>query len=113
MKKINVVITDSSADAVADVKVREWYENILLTGGLASVATSTMFNELRVGVKLGEIEPFHFIYQGKRYNVGSDGKVNPTWPKGFVDYQSIQMLSLMSGYSRHDAEELSQSLRCV
>ena len=103
MKKLNVIISKKSEHAISDWDVLDWYKEAL-NGDKSTVyvATSIMFNELRVGVRLGEIEPFSFEYGGETINCLEDGRLD-NWPKGFCDHLKIQMYSLMKGGSREEA----------
>jgi len=93
MKQIEVVISQDSAHAVSDWCANEWYKEILKTGETAFVATIVMFNELRVGVRLGEIAPFSFSYEGKQISVNSDAKVSDS----FMEHMAEQMFVIMTG----------------
>ena len=105
MKKVNVIISKDGKDAVSDWEAANWYQNLLKTGEDAVVATLCMFNELRVGVRVGEIEPFSFTFEGETYSVGEDAKVNPIYPTGFFDHQAQQMFIIMTGKSREQANQ--------
>ncbi len=102
MKKINVIISSDNKHAVSDSNAHDWYKS-LKDGDNAYVATSIMFNELRIGVTRKEIAPFSFSFRGKILNVGENGElVSDTrcWPNGFFDEQSIQVRMLMNGKDR-------------
>lgn len=104
LKQVQVIITDDSRYAVSDWQVTNWYRNLLTTQNpIANVATMGMFNELRVGVRLGEIKPFSFVFEGREYQIGSKGELTPEWAINFFDQQATHMYSLMSGCSREDA----------
>ncbi len=96
MQHVKVVISKDSVHAVSDWDVRAWYLNILETGGTAYVATYIMFNELRVGVRLGEIAPFTFAYDNKEISVGVDAKLSEC-PEGFMGHLKDQMFVIMTG----------------
>jgi len=108
MKKIHVVISKDNKHAVSDWEARNWYQNLLNSGETAYVASSIMLNELRVGVRLKEIEPFSFEYEGGTYSIGEDAKLSPDWPKGFMDHQAIQMLTIMTGKTREEVLSIGQ-----
>lgn len=102
MKKLQVVVTTDSQYAVSDWEVESWYKEQLKHGGTAYVATSLMLNELRVGVRLGELEPFSFEFEGETINCLETGELN-NWPNGLGDHVIIQMDVLLEGISREQA----------
>jgi hypothetical protein len=104
-KAVKVVISKLAKDAVSEWGSREWYQEILKTGDTARVATSSQLGELRVGVRLGEIEPFSFTYEDNEFNVGENGALEPYWPCGFMDNQAKQIYVLISGMTRDQANE--------
>lgn len=107
MKKLNVIISKKSEHAISDWDVLDWYKEALNGDeNTVYVATSNMFNELRVGVRLGEIEPFSFDYEGETINCSEDGRLD-NWPNGFCDHLKIQMHSLMKGITREEARNYS------
>ena len=99
MKKFIVVISDDQKHAVADSRAAEWYQDLLLhqsdSSTIANVATSIQFNELRVGVASGEIEPFEFGYKGKNIQCTATGSLSE-WPEGLFDHLGKQVKTLMS-----------------
>lgn len=97
MKKINVVISNDNKHAVTDWNARDWYL-ALKDGDTAFVSTGIMLNELRVGVRSKEIEPFEFIFNDKAIKCGEKGQLDD-WPIGFMDHQGIQIKALMKGIS--------------
>lgn len=108
MKKITVVISNDNTHAVTDWNVESWAES-LKDGDTAYVATSCMFNELRVAVSKGVIEPFHFDFNGELFHVGEKGELEPYWANGFFDQAGIQVKQLM-GMTREKAEESTKKL---
>lgn len=102
MQKLQVVITKDSQYALSDWAVEEWYQSLLKQGGVAYVATSVMLNELRIGVRLGEIEPFSFEFGGETVYCLPNGELDK-WPNGLGDHVIIQMDVLMTGVSREQA----------
>ncbi|MEZ8198471.1 hypothetical protein [Vibrio splendidus] len=103
MKKLNVIISKKSEHALSDWDVLGWYENILnCEETTVFVATSIMLNELRVGVRLGEIEPFSFEFEGHTVKCLDDGRLD-NWPNGLGDHLVIQMESLLKRISRKEA----------
>lgn len=107
-KKINVVITKDDADAVSDWSLESWYKN-LKDGDTARLSSILMFNEIRVGVSRGEVEPFTFTYDGEELSVDSNGEVQPRWPDGFGDHLIIQMDMLLLKIDRTEAIEKNKS----
>lgn len=103
MKNINIVITEDNAFAVSDWNVGKWYES-LASGTTVQVATSVMLNELRIGVRLGEIEPFTFEFDGEVINCLPSGELDK-WPNGLGDHVIIQMDVLLQGITREKAKE--------
>lgn len=67
-----------------------------------------MLNELRVGVRLGEIEVFSFEFEGKVINAQPDGKLDD-WPEGLFDHMAKQVYSLMTGRTREEVEEIRKN----
>ncbi len=117
MKKLNVVITADDKHAVSDWNAKGWCES-LKDGDTAYVASTTMFGELRVGVRLGHIAPFSFEFDGKTIEVGTKGELNSTgseqydpWLDGLFDHQTIQVKMLMSGKSREEVEKSHRDLK--
>ncbi|EGR5926696.1 hypothetical protein [Vibrio parahaemolyticus] len=109
MKTINVVISDDNKHAVSDWNVYDWCKS-LKDGDTAHVATSLMFNELRISVAQNEIKPFSFEFNGNKLSVCEKGELvgeTRCWPKGFFDQQSIQVRMLMSG---KDRDEVTKSV---
>ena len=103
MKKLNVIISKKSEHAISDWDVLDWYKEALNGDeNTVYVATSIMLNELRVGVRLGEIEPFSFDYEGETVNCLKDGQLDK-WPNGLGDHLIIQMDSLLKCISRDEA----------
>ncbi len=96
MKKLKVVFTKDSTHAISDYAVRQWYLNLLESGGTAYISTLSMFNELRQGVVLKEIEPFDVEFEGEQISVCSKGKMHPH-VEGFFDHQARQMYTIMTG----------------
>lgn len=106
VKQVTVTISDDNRHAVTDMQVLNWYRNLITEKKpVANVATMNMFNELRVGVRLGEIQPFSFMFEGQEYKIGSNGELKPNWPLNFFDQQAAQLNSLMSGCSREEARQ--------
>ncbi|HHZ69181.1 MAG TPA: hypothetical protein EYN67_01185 [Flavobacteriales bacterium] len=103
MKKINVIISNDNKYAVTDWNAREWYLS-LNDGDTATVATGTMLNELRVGVRSEEIEQFSFEFKGQTINCGESGQLSD-WPIGLFDHLMIQMYSLMKGIPYGEAKK--------
>ncbi|EGQ9284614.1 hypothetical protein F7U66_01905 [Vibrio parahaemolyticus] len=101
MKTIKVVISKEAKDAISDFELVDWYSNILLAEEEeleVKVATYLMFCQLRAGVRLKQIAPFNFEYEGKEYQVAEkDAKVYPEWPTGFFDQQASLMFTVMTG----------------
>lgn len=97
MIKIKVVISNDDKHAVTDWNSRKWYLS-LKDNDTAFVATSTMFNELRLGVRNKEIEPFNFKFNDEVISCGDKGQLD-SWPNGFMDHQAIQIKALMKGIS--------------
>ena len=97
MKKINVVISNDNKHAVTDWNARDWYL-ALEDGDTAFVATGLMLNELRLGVRSKEVEPFSFTFDDKTISCGENGQLDD-WPCGFMDHQGIQIKALMKGIS--------------
>ncbi|CAH7422624.1 hypothetical protein VCHA53O466_50409 [Vibrio chagasii] len=110
MKNVTVVISDNSKHAVADAKVQEWCESFLLHD-TAYVATSLMFNELRIAVSRKEIRPFSFNFNGETLHVDSNGELRDGWPIGLFDHQAIQVKMLMSGKSREEVSLANAALK--
>jgi len=111
MKKINVLFSKDNNHAVTDCNAASWYQTLLACsneGGVqtAVMATGTMLNELRIGVRLKEIEPFEFQYEGQTIKCGEQGQLD-SWPLGLFDELSSQMYVLMSGCTREEAAEKS------
>ncbi len=114
-KKITVVISEDNAHAVSDWNVIDWYQS-LNDGDTAYVATSLMFNELRIGVDRNEIAPFSFEFRGETIHIGDNGEVvERFWPDGMFDQQSVQIKMLMSRKPREvveaDMKESKQQAR--
>ncbi|MEZ9700760.1 hypothetical protein AB4455_12265 [Vibrio sp. 10N.261.46.E12] len=114
-KKITVVISEDNAHAVSDWNVIDWYQS-LKNGDTAYVATSLMFNELRIGVDRNEIAPFSFEFRGKTIHIGDNGEVvERVWPDGMFDQLSVQVKMLMSRKPREaveaDMKEMKQRAR--
>jgi hypothetical protein len=97
MKKIQVLVSNADAYAISDYNVEAWYKDLIEFGSTAIVATSLMFNQLRVGVRLKEVEPFEFEFEGKTYSVGERGQLLPSWPDNFYHHLADQMYVLMKG----------------
>lgn len=103
-KKITVVISEDNAHAVSDWNVIDWYQS-LNDGDTAYVATSLMFNELRIGVARHEIEPFSLVFRGETIHIGDNGEVvERVWPDGMFDQVSVQVKMLMSRKPREVVE---------
>tara|TARA_R110001583_G_scaffold52147_4_gene162177 strand:- start:763 stop:1104 length:342 start_codon:yes stop_codon:yes gene_type:complete len=101
VKKIHVLYSDEQQYAVADSKVKDWYAKILAKckdsdNVIVHVATAIQLNELRVGVRLGELECFDIEFNGKTIRCGVNGKLDE-WPINFFDQMSIQIRTLMKG----------------
>lgn len=107
MKRLDVIISKQSKDAISDWEVVSWYEN-LKSGETVNVATLVMFNELRAGVALGEIQPFKFIYEDVELEVQKDGQLTPYWPEGFFDQTIIQMDMMMYKLQRTEARQANK-----
>ena len=105
MKTITVIISKEDKDAITDWNVKAWYDNLLQTGDTAVVATPGMLNALRVGVRLGEISPFSFDFEGETIHVAGDARLS-NWPSGFMDHQAKDMFTIMTGKSREEATAL-------
>jgi hypothetical protein len=103
MKKINVSISNKDEHAVTDWNARQWYLS-LKDGDTAIVATAIMFNELRVGVKNKEIEPFSFEFRGKTINCEENGQISE-WSIDFFDHLMIQMYSLIKGIPYDESKQ--------
>jgi predicted ATPase len=104
MKKINVIISEESEHAIADCKVYAWYKDLLNSAGDSTVhvASGVQINQVRLGVRLGEVEPFAFEFKGQTIQVNDQGQFSD-WPLGLYDEQLIQMNSLMRGMSYEDS----------
>jgi len=100
MKKFRVVISNSQIDCVPDSKVAEWHSDLLLGNYTYTkrvyVANVVQFNELRVGVRLGEIAPFTVDFYGVELTCNDKG-VMSQWPEGFFDEMKDQMNILHKG----------------
>ena len=106
VKQVQVSISDDNRHAVSDWQVQNWYRNLITSQiPVANVATMNMFNELRVGVRLGEILPFSFMFEGQEYQIGNKGELKPDWPLNFFDQQAAHLNSLISGCSREAARQ--------
>ncbi len=97
MKKINVVISNDNNHAVTDCNARDWYLS-LNDGDTAFVSTGIMLNELRLGVRSKEVEPFEFTFDDNVIHCGDTGQLDD-WPCGFMDHQAIQIKAMMKGIS--------------
>lgn len=97
MKKIKVIISNDNKHAVTDWNARDWYLS-LSDGDTAFVATGIMFNELRLGVRLNEVEPFEFEFEGQVITCSDKGQLSE-WPIRFMDQQGIQIKALMKNIS--------------
>ena len=109
MIKINVVISKDDTHAVTDWNARQWYLDIK-DGSDVFVSTSLMLNELRLGVRNKEVEPFDFIFNGKVICCNDKGELND-WPVGFMDHQGIQIKALMKGISYEQSKIEIQKLK--
>ena len=103
MKKIRVIISNGNEHAVTDWNARDWYL-ALKDNDNAFVATSAMLNQLRLGVRLGEIEPFSFLFYDETINCGSKGELDK-WPCGFMDHLGISVKALMKCIT-HDQSKI-------
>lgn len=97
MKKLKVVISSDNKHAVTDFNARSWYLS-LNDNDTAFVATLTMLNELRLGVRNKEVEPFKFTFNDEVVSCGEKGQLDK-WLCGFMDHQGIQIKALMKGIS--------------
>jgi hypothetical protein len=95
MKKINVVHSSLNEHAIADANLQTWYAEIE-DGDTVHFATSLQLNELRIGVRFNEVEPFSFSYNGSDIHVGKKGDLSD-WPKGFAEHQKDQVFALIKG----------------
>ena len=97
MKIIRVVISDEQRHCIPDSKVLEWYQHILDSDlpflKTVYVANSVQLNQLRVGVKLGEISPFIVYFNGLKLTCNDRG-VMSEYPKGFFD-QMVDQLNIL------------------
>jgi len=110
LKNITVIVSKDNKYAVSDWNARDWYLS-LKDGDTATVASSIMLNELRLGVRSGEIAPFSFDFDGKKVSCGDKGQLDE-WPTGFMDHLGIQMIALMKGITYDNAKfEVQSKLR--
>jgi hypothetical protein len=109
MKKINVVISNINKHAVTDWNARAWYLS-LNDGDTAYVATSTMLNELRLGVRNKELETFTFHFNDDVVSCGEKGHLDK-WPCDFMDHQAIHVKALMKGISYEQSKNALHETR--
>ncbi len=104
-KKLTVVVTKDSSHAISVWDVEGWYQELLNSDkDTAYVATSTMFNEILVGVRLKEIEQFSFEYEGEVITCNEYGQLDK-WSKGLFDHMQIEMNSLLYAVSREESRQ--------
>lgn len=96
MKKINVIISEENKHAMADCNVYAWYKDLLKTPEEVTVyvASGVQINQIRLGVRLGEVELFDFEFKGQTIKVDKQGQLS-SWPLDLYDELLIQMNSLM------------------
>ncbi|AWK84638.1 hypothetical protein [Photobacterium damselae] len=105
LKRLQVIITSDSQYAISDFDVENWYQALLLeSSNVAHVATGLMLNELRIGVRLCELEPFSFEFRGETVNCLKNGELDK-WPNGLFDHAIVQMDVLMQGITREQARK--------
>lgn len=105
MKKLQVVVTKDSKYALSDWDVEKWFQELLVSGDVAYVASANMLNEVRLGVRLGEIEPCSFEFEGQTINILPTGELDH-WPNGLGDHVMIQMDAMIFGISREEARAI-------
>jgi hypothetical protein len=80
--------------------VLEWYQHILGSDlpfrKTIYVANYVQFNQLRVGVKLGEIAPFTVDFKGLELTCDKRGHMSE-YPEGFFDEMVGQLNILYKG----------------
>lgn len=98
MKEIHLCLSTVHEDCIADSDIRDWYQSVLESSSIhVFVANAVQFNELRIGVKFGEIEPWSFMFEGTKVICNKEGILN-VWPKGMFDVGD-QQLSLLLGWT--------------
>lgn len=100
MKQFNVIYSTEQQHAVADAKVIDWYADLLHAADEGNVvdvhvATNTQLNELRIGVKFGEIAPFDIIFNDDTISCDEKGNMDD-WPDGFFNEVDIQLNFLIA-----------------
>lgn len=93
-------MSKESCHAVSDYQVKAWYESLLSEPSVdtAIIATNVQLNELRIGVKLKQIEPFEIQFNDITITCNSNGTLN-NWPKGFFDIEDNQLDILTNNLS--------------
>jgi hypothetical protein len=109
VKTLHVVISEENEHAVTDTNARAWYL-ALKDNDVAYVATSAMFGQIRLGVRLGEVKPFSTNINGEVVHCGNNGQLD-SWPIGFMDEQAISIKALMKGIPYEQSKEENDDFR--
>ena len=104
MKKITAILTKKDEHSVSDWNLDAWYQGVLAGDGTVYFSNILMLNELRLGVRLGEIEPFSFEFEGNTINIYYTGELSK-WYNGLGDHNIIQMEAMTENISRDQAKK--------